>query len=85
MMVLRAKVARIDRSLCTCSPSAVKPVVCILTAAGERCACTKMLVRSASSAASHDAVIIAKVLAWSCTIREMVGSPDAFRSARHRR
>ena len=38
------------RYLCTGRPSSVRPVVCFLTAAGERCACATTLLRSASAA-----------------------------------
>src|SRR3984957_11352601 len=53
MIVLRAKVARSassERKLCTGRPSTVRPVVCFLTTAGERCACATTLLRSASAA-----------------------------------
>jgi hypothetical protein len=48
VMVLRAKVARSagsERKLCTGRPSSVRPVVCFLTAAGERSACATTLLR----------------------------------------
>ena len=47
-MVLRASVARSassERKLCTGRPSSVRPVVCLVTAAGERWACATTLVR----------------------------------------
>src|SRR3954465_2877504 len=52
-MVLRARVARSAnsvRKLCTGRPSSVRPVVCLLTATGDRCACATTLVRRASAA-----------------------------------
>jgi hypothetical protein len=40
VMVLRAKVASSassERKLCTGNPSSVRPVICLVTAVGERC------------------------------------------------
>ena len=51
-MVLRAKVARSasrERKLCTGRPSSVRPVVCLVTPAGERRAFATTLVRRVSA------------------------------------
>lgn len=53
MTVLRTKVARSASSewkLCTGSRSSVRPVVCMATATGERCAVATTLERIASAA-----------------------------------